>query len=49
VRALESAATLAPYTYAQIAFAVLGKLADGLLVVVTRPLLTWQDVGRDRL
>ncbi|MFY8040069.1 MAG: ABC transporter permease [Bosea sp. (in: a-proteobacteria)] len=32
-----------------IAFAVLGKLADGLLVVVTRPLLTWQDVGRDRL
>ena len=32
-----------------IAFAVLGKLADGILVVVTRPLLTWQDVGRDRL
>lgn len=32
-----------------IAFAVLGKIADGLLVVVTRPLLTWQDVGRDRL
>jgi sulfonate transport system permease protein len=32
-----------------IAFAVLGKIADGLLVVVTRPLLIWQDVGRDRL
>ncbi len=32
-----------------IAFAVLGKLADGLLVLVTRPLLAWQDLGRDKL
>ncbi len=32
-----------------IAFAVLGKLADGLLVFVTRPLLSWQDVSRNRM
>jgi sulfonate transport system permease protein len=32
-----------------IAFAVLGKLADGLLVLVSRPLLSWQDVGRDKM
>ncbi len=32
-----------------IAFAVLGKLADGLLLAITRPFLTWQDVGRDKL
>lgn len=32
-----------------IAFAVLGKLADGLLVVATRPLLSWQDVSRNRM
>ncbi len=32
-----------------IAFAVLGKLADGILVFITRPLLAWQDVGRDKL
>lgn len=32
-----------------IAFAILGKLADGLLVAVTRPLLAWQDVSRERL
>lgn len=32
-----------------LAFAVLGKLADGLLVMIARPLLTWQDVGRDAL
>jgi sulfonate transport system permease protein len=32
-----------------IAFAVLGKLADGLLVVLSRPLLVWQDVGRDKM
>lgn len=32
-----------------IAFAVLGKLADGLLVATTRPFLTWQDLGRDKL
>ncbi len=32
-----------------IAFAVLGKIADGILVIITRPLLAWQDVGRDKL
>ncbi|TCR64264.1 ABC transporter permease [Bosea sp. BK604] len=32
-----------------IAFAVLGKLADGLLLAITRPFLTWQDLGRDKL
>jgi sulfonate transport system permease protein len=30
-------------------FAVLGKLADGLLVLLTRPLLRWQDIGRPSL
>ena len=32
-----------------IAFAVLGKLADGLLLALTRPFLAWQDTARDRL
>ncbi|RDJ25020.1 ABC transporter permease [Bosea caraganae] len=32
-----------------IAFAVLGKLADGLLIAITRPFLAWQDLGRDKL
>jgi sulfonate transport system permease protein len=32
-----------------LAFAVLGKLADALLVALTRPLLRWQDVSRDVL
>ncbi|CAD5295671.1 Sulfonate transport system permease protein [Bosea sp. 62] len=32
-----------------IAFAVLGKLADGLLLGLTRPFLAWQDTARDRL
>ena len=32
-----------------IAFAVLGKLADGALLALTRPLLRWQDTSRDRL
>mgnify|MGYP001283439160 FL=1 len=32
-----------------ISFAVLGKLADGLLVTITRPFLTWQDTARDKL
>lgn len=32
-----------------IAFAVLGKLADGLLIAITRPFLSWQDLGRDKL
>ncbi|CAN7612237.1 ABC transporter permease [Bosea sp. LjRoot237] len=32
-----------------IAFAVLGKLADGLLLAITRPFLAWQDTVRDRL
>lgn len=32
-----------------LAFAVLGKLADGLLVLATRPLLRWQDVSRSVL
>jgi sulfonate transport system permease protein len=32
-----------------IAFALLGKLADSLLVLGTRPLVRWQDTVRDRL
>ena len=32
-----------------IAFAVLGKLADGLLVAATRPFLSWQDTAREKL
>ncbi|MGL4975764.1 MAG: ABC transporter permease, partial [Bosea sp. (in: a-proteobacteria)] len=32
-----------------IAFAVLGKLADGVLVALTRPFLAWQDVARGTL
>jgi sulfonate transport system permease protein len=32
-----------------IAFALLGKLSDSVLVALTRPLLTWQDTTRDRL
>jgi sulfonate transport system permease protein len=32
-----------------IAFAVLGKFSDSLLIAVTRPLLAWQDVSRARL
>lgn len=32
-----------------IAFALLGKLADGVLVAVTRPVLRWQDTARSRL
>lgn len=32
-----------------ISFAVLGKLADGLLVAITRPFLVWQDTARDKL
>lgn len=32
-----------------IAFAVLGKAADALLVLVTRPLLAWQDTARETL
>lgn len=31
------------------AFAVLGKLADGLLLALTRPLLAWQDTARNTL
>ncbi len=34
---------------AMLAFAVLGKLCDATLVAVLRPLVRWQDVGRDRL
>jgi sulfonate transport system permease protein len=34
---------------ALITFAVLGKACDGLLVLVTRPLLVWQDTDRRRL
>lgn len=34
---------------AMIVFALLGKLSDGLLVAVTRPLLRWQDRVRARL
>jgi sulfonate transport system permease protein len=32
-----------------IAFALLGKLADAILLAATQPLLRWQDVSRDRL
>jgi len=32
-----------------ISFAVLGKLADGLLLAITRPFLAWQDLGRGTL
>lgn len=32
-----------------IAFALLGKVADSLLVVLTRPLVRWQDTVRERL
>lgn len=32
-----------------IAFAILGKLADSLLVFLTRPILAWQDTARDNL
>lgn len=32
-----------------ISFAVLGKLADGLLLALTRPFLAWQDLGRNQL
>jgi sulfonate transport system permease protein len=32
-----------------IAFAVLGKLADAMLVALTRPLLDWQDTARGRM
>ena len=32
-----------------LAFAVLGKLADALLILLTRPLLRWQDLSRDVL
>jgi sulfonate transport system permease protein len=32
-----------------ISFAALGKLADGLLLAITRTFLAWQDLGRDTL
>ena len=32
-----------------IIFALLGKLADAILVAVTRPFLRWQDLGAQRL
>ena len=32
-----------------IAFAILGKLADAVLVAVTRPLTRWQDTARETL
>jgi sulfonate transport system permease protein len=32
-----------------ISFAVLGKLADGLLLALSRPFLAWQDLGRGTL
>lgn len=34
---------------ALIAFAVLGKLSDGLLVALTAPVLRWQDTATERL
>lgn len=32
-----------------IAFAALGKICDGILVMLTRPLLRWQDLARSQL
>lgn len=32
-----------------VAFALLGKIADGLLVLATRRFVAWQDVARERL
>lgn len=32
-----------------IAFAALGKICDGILVILTRPLLRWQDLARSKL
>jgi sulfonate transport system permease protein len=32
-----------------IAFALIGKVCDGVLVAATRPFLTWRDVARGRL
>ena len=32
-----------------IAFAALGKICDGILVMLTRPLLRWQDLARSKL
>ena len=32
-----------------IAFALMGKAADSLLVAATKPLVRWQDVARERL
>jgi sulfonate transport system permease protein len=34
---------------ALVTFAVLGKICDGLLVLASRPLLSWQDTARKRL
>lgn len=32
-----------------VAFAILGKLADGILVLLTRRFVVWQDVAREKL
>jgi sulfonate transport system permease protein len=32
-----------------IAFAALGKICDGILVILTQPLLRWQDLARSKL
>ena len=32
-----------------IAFALMGKAADSLLVAATTPLVRWQDIARERL
>jgi sulfonate transport system permease protein len=34
---------------AMIVFALLGKLSDGILVAISRPILRWQDTHRVRL
>jgi sulfonate transport system permease protein len=34
---------------AMIVFALLGKASDGMLVLLTRPLMRWQDTVRERL
>ena len=34
---------------AMITFAILGKLADSILVALARPVLRWQDTAKARL
>jgi len=32
-----------------VAFALLGKAADSVLILITKPFIAWQDVSRERL